>query len=437
MNQVDIFEETPDGAYPQHLRKSDRMLVLRSTSSSLTLVARKIYNAMLYVAQRQGIERQTYSAPLRRLAKLIDYGSNDNQALKEVIREMQTCLIQWESPVGRDDAYWSSAQLIGGVDLRMVGGQNVITWEYSSNFKRDVLEPMPYATLSLVTNARLRSIAALALYEICARYKNSRRTTRHHWRWWRDALSTQPGRMNTGGEYKIFHRDVLRRAVSELNSQSEIEVRLVTYREGRAIGDIQFEVQPNPLAAGRAEEGADADPVNMVLHDRARSVGLTVKWTDRFIQLHGETAFTAGLDALEVRIQNRRLEPLASPARWLEEVLSRGGMSATPPPRPIAVAGDSSSRRHTFAEQEFREQRVAEALRVFATCDDESKLMHRHSFEAQVLFEAHIKYQEDWRKNGAAGRLVGPLFRTYLCESLFGAQWDSPILELPQPNGVS
>src|SRR5262245_60469375 len=98
------------------LRKPERMLVMRSATLSLRLLTRKMMNAMLHVAQRQGIARQTYTYPLNQLAKLIDYNSKDNQPLKESIKEMQRTLIEWESPVGRDGAVWSSAALLGGVD---------------------------------------------------------------------------------------------------------------------------------------------------------------------------------------------------------------------------------------------------------------------------------------------------------------------------------
>lgn len=421
---------------PQQLRKSERMLVMRASSVSLTLIARKMYNAMLYVAQRQGLERPRYSAPLSKLAKIIDYGGNDNAALKQIVREMQTCLIQWESPVGRGGVGWSSSQLIGGVELGVVAGQNVIWWEYSSIFKRDILEPMPYATISLVTNARLRSISALALYEICSRYKNSMLTTRHHWRWWRDALSLQPGTMKEGGEYKTFHRDVLKRAISEINSQSEIEIELVTHKEGRAISEIQFKVRPNPKAQ-RDVQLLNIEPVDLVLYDRAAALGIGVRWSERLIELYGDAAFSSGLDQLEARMKNTVAEPVASPHRWLEEVLDRRSLpspvanhpaivdakpEATATASPVPVLSASMS----VADLESRERRNAEAISLYAHCSEEVRLEYRHSFASTVLPGLHRSYKTDWERNGPTGRMVGPVFVRYLSERLFGHAEHSP-----------
>lgn len=413
---------------PQQLRKSERMLVLRASSVSLTLIARKMYNAMLYVAQRQGLERPRYSAPLSKLAKIIDYGGNDNAALKQIVREMQTCLIQWESPVGRGGVGWSSSQLIGGVEVGVVAGQNVIWWEYSSIFKRDILEPMPYATISLVTNARLRSISALALYEICSRYKNSTLTTRHHWRWWRDALSLQPGTMKEGGEYKTFHRDVLKRAISEINSQSEIEIELVTHKEGRAISEIQFKVRPN-TSAQREVQVPNIEPVDLMLYDRAAALGIGVRWSERLIELHGDAAFSSGLDLLEARMKNAAAEPVASPHRWLEEVLDRRSLpssmasqptvvetqpmpTTSPPPAPVPFTSMS------VADLETRERRNAEAISLYAQCSEEVKLAYRQAFASAVLPGLHRSYKTDWERNGPTGRMVGPVFVRYLSERL-------------------
>ena len=415
---------------PQQLRKSERMLVLRASSVSLTLIARKMYNAMLYVAQRQGLDRPRYSAPLSKLAKIIDYGGNDNAALKQIVREMQTCLIQWESPVRRDGLGWSSSQLIGGVELGVVAGQNVIWWEYSSIFKRDILEPMPYATISLVTNARLRSISALALYEICSRYKNSMLTTRHHWRWWRDALSLQPGTMKEGGEYKTFHRDVLKRAISEINSQSEIEIELVTHKEGRAISEIQFKVQPNPNVQ-REVQVPNIEPVDLVLYDRAAALGIGVRWSERLIELHGDAAFSRGLDLLAGRMKNTAAEPVASPQRWLEEVLDRRSVptvAAAPasmvddqPEAPTSLSpAPVASPSMSVSDLETRERRNAEAISLYAQCSEEVKVMYRQSFATTVLPGLHRSYKTDWERNGPTGRMVGPVFVRYLSERLFG-----------------
>ncbi|WP_029001052.1 replication initiation protein [Azohydromonas australica] len=421
---------------PQQLRKSERMLVMRASSVSLTLIARKMYNAMLYVAQRQGLERPRYSAPLSKLAKIIDYGGNDNATLKQIVREMQTCLIQWESPVGRDGVGWSSSQLIGGVELGVVAGQNVIWWEYSSIFKRDILEPMPYATISLVTNARLRSISALALYEICSRYKNSMLTTRHHWRWWRDALSLQPGTMKEGGEYKTFHRDVLKRAISEINSQSEIEIELVTHKEGRAISEIQFKVRANPNVQ-REVQALNIEPVDLALYDRAAALGIGVRWSERLIELHGDAAFSRGLDLLDARMKNTVAEPVASPHRWLEEVLDRRSLPA------LAVASPSDAQVQpevptatspapvpspamSVSDLETRERRNAEAISLYAQCSEEVKARYRHSFASTVLPGLHRSYKSDWERYGPTGRMVGPVFVRYLSERLFSNPHSPP-----------
>jgi hypothetical protein len=68
---------------------------------------------------------------------------------------------------------------------------------------------------------------------------------------------------------------------------------------------------------------------------------------------------------------------------------------------------------------------MAYAWSVFQTLDYEIKEIHKVEFEQDRLVRADPAYLTDWKTHGLAGRLAGPLFKTFLCERLLGAEWQS------------
>lgn len=87
----------------------------------------------------------------------------------------------------------------------------------------------------------------MALYEICARYVNnpSHLTSRQNWKtWWRPVL-TGVAADPEKAEYRFFNRDVLKKAVAEVNAKSNLQIiGPIEFKgsDNRTVIDIQFEV---------------------------------------------------------------------------------------------------------------------------------------------------------------------------------------------------
>ena len=305
---------------PDLLRKPVNTLAIVPKSARITTLGRKSYNVLLFEAQEQGLDKDVFRAPLERIIKGIDFDSNDHALVKKHLRAMVSTTVEWQSPTTGEGSSWNVSGLLAHARLSKERGQVWVEWSYAVNLKQELLQPTVFARLRLEVISQLRSHAGVALYEICTRYKDIGRTSRQAWRWWQPVLSGNPtSERSERQEYRIFKRDTLKLAVAEVNAITDIEVELVEHKQGRFIDEIQFKIQPKKQASillGQAPK-----PVEMGLIERARRLGVADEVAETLCQEHGDTAFSAALDALDRRIATNFPEPLRDPARYLRALL--------------------------------------------------------------------------------------------------------------------
>ena len=81
------------------LRKPVNTLAIVPTKSSkITVLARKAYNVLLYIAQEQGIEQEVCRAPLQSILRGVDFNSNAREIVKQHLRAMVSTTVEWQSP---------------------------------------------------------------------------------------------------------------------------------------------------------------------------------------------------------------------------------------------------------------------------------------------------------------------------------------------------
>ena len=420
MNSPNEFAPVVQETKP--LRKAVATLAITKASHAITAVGRKIYNVLLWHAQQDPTARQ-YSMPLAAVSRQIEFGSRNYEVLKQACRAMTSTLVEWESPSPNEVTKWSVAPLLAGVDLVNRQGSLFIEWSFGHNIQGPLLDPQRFANIRLSSIAKLRTVAGIQLYEICARYQKNptKVTSRQLWGWWHEVLRAQPGsKSDKPPQYKFFKRDTLLKAVAEVNSATELHITLDEGKAGRAVVDIQFKVELKPNAGPSIPPKLPSLSFIDTLA-RAKELGLTESEADALIDAHGEAEVERGLDLLEQRLAKEGLGRVASAAKWLRAVLDDTARRSKIPQlgAPSAPKDRSTVLRH-------REERMAYVWSVYQSMDYEVIEIHKAEFEHKRLQHAGSAYQENWRSQGVAGRLVGPLFKTFLCECLLGTDWHVP-----------
>ncbi len=303
------------------LRKPVNTLAIVPTKSSkITLLGRKAYNVLLYIAQEQGIEQEVFRAPLQSILRGVDFNSNAREVVKQHLRSMVSTLVEWQSPTAGEGEAWNVAGLVAHVKVYKQGGENWVEWSFAPNIKLELLEPQRFARIRIDIISQLRRHSGVVLYEICSRYRDVGLTARQVWQWWRPVLTGSPDTEESSKqEYRFFKRDVLKLAIAEVNAVTDIEVELIEHKAGRFISEIQFRVAKK--VQGTLPLRHPPDPVDLTQVVRATKVGIRTEDAEGLMQAHGNEAMTSGLDALYKRIASEFPEPLRDPYRYLRALL--------------------------------------------------------------------------------------------------------------------
>ena len=406
------------------VRKPVNTLAIVPREKRISLITRKMFNVMLHYAQKQGLEDAYYRLPFRYLADTIEFNSNNYEVIKEHLREMVSTIIEWQSPTPGEGANWSVSGLIAHAELITSRGELFIEWSYARNMKQEMLDPQRYAKISLHIQKRLKTAAALALYENCFRYVDNPGglTARQPWQWWRPVLTgTALYEGNTHPEYKYFKRDVVKPAINEVVMATDIDVSLVEHKAGRAVIDIQFTVARKANVASPAPQRISVDDLKII--GTCLKAGISQDKAERFLEEFGLHALQAALHALAARQANTALQPIRQPEQFLRALLKSGNFGKEketilqPPARldtkasRLALIEDFRSRKLTELEMIFKE--------MLAT--DQQDWLQRF---ASGNLPAAMK--RTYEQKGLGSPMTRIMFLKYLGQGMWGDGWDVP-----------
>lgn len=400
----------------------------------ITVLARKSWNVLLHEAQDQGLDKDDFTAPLAKIVKSIDYTSNDIELIKKHLRGMVSTTVEWQSPTTGEGSYWTVCGLLAHAKLSKIRGEIWVEWSYAKNMRQELLEPRVFARLQLPILSQLRSHAGLALYEICARYKDVGRTARQSWHWWRPVLTGRPdGEQAVKKEYRIFKRDCLRLAIAEVCAVTDLDVELVEYKAGRFISDLQFLIrqkkQPDlPFAVG-------PQPVDMALITRADRLGISHDQAEGLLEEFGDAALASGLDALQKRVANDFPEPVRDRFRYLKSLMPGEA-------KKIAVAKEESVAQTnaqsvenlarqakvqaSWMEEWLREKREEMLSEISELSEDTQAELVAQLMQDMELRKVHPSIRKRLQTSGWRHPLVVTEMVRYYAQATHGEAWDKP-----------
>lgn len=319
-----------DGA---ELRKPHEMIVMVPRSRRVTLTGRRIYNALLQVSQARLSAMDAmpaadymFEAPLPAILRTTGSSGEDRTAAKRYLREMRGLEVDWESTAPGDGVKWRGFSMLSEVAIEVRNGENWVSWSYPPTIMAALREPKRWARIDLDVLASLGSYAAVALYEICARYRDNPGglTSRKPVAWWADALSQAPAGSERR-EWRKFKNERVKPAVDEINSETELEIELIEHKQGRAVIEAQFAVRKKKQVAKR--HGSDLVDANLVL--RAESLGIRELKLEGLIKEFGDAAVRDEVAVLERRAANTHLRGVDNAYSYLRSLLRSGGAGST------------------------------------------------------------------------------------------------------------
>ena len=420
----------------QSVAKANEAIAIRPKRGKLTLLSRRIYNVFLYHAQQQGVEKPSYSILLSELIDDARFTSNNTELLKSHIRDMQATTIEWHTSGGQA-RQWTSTQLLGPVIIDEPGrGQACsITWTYPEPIRDRLVKPAQYTRVLLEISSQMRSYAASVLYELGARYLTSpgRLTMREDVIWWASVLT---GRSDiTSVDYRILHRDTIKKALAELDTLCEdFRLEVVEHKRGRKVEELQFRVLPKPQASLAGLKDSAKNVFDLELVERVISIGFKRGDAQDLYAVTDEGALRAAVEHVEQRMKNTALPPLSSPAAYLRDALKKqyagGGGEGGKPPAELAVPRPSIDERLQRLREEWQHHQSSQAKSLFEEMPEADKAEQIARFEEERLGELASPIAKAWRRDGVKSRIAASSFFRWLAASMWpGEVTDKQLLE--------
>lgn len=312
------------------LRKPHEMIVMMPRSKRVTLTGRRIYNALLQVSQARLSAMESmpsadymFEAPLPAILRTTGSTGEDRTAAKRYLKEMRGLEVDWESTAPGDGVKWRGFSMLSEVAIEVRNGENWVSWSYPPTIMAALREPKRWARIDLDVLASLGSYAAVALYEICARYRDNPGgvTSRKPVTWWADALSQTPAGTERR-EWRKFKNERVKPAIDEINAETDLEIELIEHKEGRAVVEAQFAVRRKRTEA-KPRVASDVVDANLVL--RAESLGIRELKLEGLIKEFGDDAVRTNVELLERRTANSKLRGIDNAYSYLRSLLRNGG----------------------------------------------------------------------------------------------------------------
>jgi plasmid replication initiation protein len=252
-------------------------------SNTLSLLQRKISNALLYNAYHNLMTHEEHEITVKNLCNLISYHGNNHAVIKDALKGLISTVLEWnlidENSKAED---WTASAILASVHLKGA----LCTYAYSPRMKKLLYNPSMFGKLNLYIQAHFRSSYGLALYENCTRYQNLPFTR------WFDLAMFRKLMGVPDDNYKIFRdfkKRVLDKAIEEVNSFSDLFIEPEFQKRGRQIIKIRFSLKvrnkkkrigtnPEPIKSATNEQtdlfskltvtfGLEADIVQKLLKD--------------------------------------------------------------------------------------------------------------------------------------------------------------------------
>lgn len=430
----------------QVVSKANEAIAIRPKRGRITLLARRIYNALLYHAQRQGVDKPVYALPLAELIGDARFNSNNTDLLKSHLRDMQSTTIEW-STNGVAPNRWVSSQLIGTVTIEEPGRGRpcIITWRYPDEIRERLVRPNQYTKVLLEISALMRSYPASVLYEIGARYLTSpsRLTMREDTIWWAAVLTGRSDIKEV--DYRFLKRDVISKALVEVEALcDDFALELIEHKRGRKVEEIQFRVIPKLQQAFGELNDPAKNVFDLEIVERLIRLGFKKEDAQDVYAAHDEGHLRSTLAHTEQRQKSKTLSELESPAAYFRDALKKG-YAATPN---IAEQGvnTKSNQPVRLASREDQLQRVREAweadraARAFEYYNElttEPQAQLRERFESEYLTALATPIVKAWRRDGAASRIArGSFFRWVADVTWPDELTDSKLLDFAIAKGI-
>ena len=302
----------------------DKSVVKKNVSvihinAKLSLIQRKLVNALLYNAYDHLLSEDTHSLNVALLSEMIGFDSRNLAHLKTALTGLVETSIQWDVLEDNGSNSWEVATLLSFARIR----DGVCSYRYDKGLAEKLYHPDIYSKINLSVVRDMRSAHALVLYENCYRFIEIGHTA-----WWdletfRKLMSIED--VQSYQEFKSLNRNVIKPAITEVNKLSNIQIELETRQKGRTVTGLRFLLKPNPqlsLIGMDEEDEVNQSKAYRVLVQEGISKTLARSW----VLEHPEEYILSKVELAKVQAASGKIK--SSKAGFLKSAIEQDYRSA-------------------------------------------------------------------------------------------------------------
>lgn len=386
------------------LRKPNTTLVMMPTSGKLTAIQRKLYNAILLSTmqqlqdyanlhgQRPDLEHM-FSAPASELLGSVEVGkSNLRSTLRENMEALQDTYMDWQAPDAKTGTVFKRMPLLGDAEGEVIDGRLYAVWSLTARLAKLLGTNFNFTKLDLEIMSSLKSYAAIALYEVCSRYRTNYLkggsgecyTSANPPEWWTDALTNVAPKQDkaTGQvirrEWRKVKNEAVNKAIEEINAVTDLELRLIEKKSGRAVDSVQFEIRQ------KKQSPREIQSDHFELIKTGIRLGLSAVQIESAIARSSVEHVSLSLAKLEARLTSHTHEPVENVGRYFSTIINEG-----PTVKVVAVEQNALNTVKSIPDAPASEAKSAQTLakdEFLAISEAEKK-----EFAAQAIKELDTK----------------------------------------------
>ena len=252
--------------------------------SKISLLQRRAWNVLLANAYNELPNQEIHHVSMVELAAKLGFDSKNEDYLKEVLRELRACEVEWNLLEKDNKQKWGVAGLLASVEIE----DGVCTYAFAPHLRLKLYNPRVYAKLNLRLQNRFKKQYALVLWELCFDYFD---TERDQGETPFISIGTFRELLGIGSDeypaFSILNRAVIKPAIKEINKETDYLVEVEQKRIGRRIAELKFritKVKEFPVQESLFPDIENLPPVavelvqarierNVALEDRSTGVG--------------------------------------------------------------------------------------------------------------------------------------------------------------------
>lgn len=395
----------------------------------------KSYLLLHDFALEQGLregEARVFRVPLVRLEREAGFTANHRATLRKALRKLVTAPVEWNTPratSSNEVVLWEVSAMLS--HIKFIYDKNhtvVVEWAYSDPLREKLRLVGNYFRMRLKSLRETRTYGGWALYLYLSRYRTfvGARTDSKYWRDWVPILTgkhlddfEQGQSENVGNSWRYFNRDVVRKAVAEVNSiQSDYEAAVRFSKVGARVSEVYFDLIPRNqlISAQSIQKDSDAQIID-------RLVALSFKERDaaKMLQINKADDVLKALGYVEHRLASKTGRKIINTKSYMRTMLDKVVSGEFELQLPIAAeaAPGAAGAAATSKKPETADQ-LAKNLRelleswakaeITATLDkgldnDQAKELVQMFIE-EKLPTMHEQSQKSWKKLGLANEVL-------------------------------